>query len=161
MSTMSNKTRHAAVRRELAGLMARVFRALSFEPGQAPAYDDLYAMFIERALLIKTSGAAPEVMDIRDFVEPRRARVRSGQTARFREVELFETTEVFGNVAQRFSAYEKSGLSNGRPFAARGVISTQFVRTPAGWRISAMAWDDERPGLSISERYEPTEFGSV
>ncbi|UUZ70087.1 hypothetical protein LP416_13350 [Polaromonas sp. P2-4] len=39
----------------------------------------------------------------------------------------------------------------GAPFEARGVISTQFVRTPEGWKISAMAWDDERPGLSIPE----------
>jgi hypothetical protein len=33
-------------------------------------------------------------------------------------------------------------------------ISTQFVKTTAGWKISAMAWDDERPGLSIPEHYE-------
>jgi hypothetical protein len=35
----------------------------------------------------------------------------------------------------------------------RGVISIQFIATPTGWKISAMAWDDERPGLTISERY--------
>ena len=34
-----------------------------------------------------------------------------------------------------------------------GIISTQFVKTTAGWRISAMAWDDERPGLTIPSRY--------
>jgi hypothetical protein len=44
---------------------------------------------------------------------------------------------------------------NGQAFAARGVISTQFVSTPTGWRISAMAWDDERPGLALPARYEP------
>jgi len=32
------------------------------------------------------------------------------------------------------------------------VITTQFVRTPAGWRISAMAWDDEREGLAVPDR---------
>jgi hypothetical protein len=34
------------------------------------------------------------------------------------------------------------------------VIAIQFIRT-GGWRISAMAWDDERPGLTIPERYQP------
>jgi len=29
------------------------------------------------------------------------------------------------------------------------VISTQFIKTPEGWKMSAMAWDDERPGLSL------------
>jgi len=39
---------------------------------------------------------------------------------------------------------------NGEAFAARGVIFTQFVRTPAGWRMSAMAWDDEHScGVSL------------
>ena len=32
------------------------------------------------------------------------------------------------------------------------MISTQYVRTPVGWRISAMAWDDERPGLTLPQR---------
>lgn len=48
-----------------------------------------------------------------------------------------------------FSAYGKSGTLKGVSFEARGMISTQFVRTPAGWKMSSMAWDDERPGLSI------------
>jgi hypothetical protein len=33
------------------------------------------------------------------------------------------------------------------------MISTQFLRTPASWKISSMAWDDERPGLVIPNRY--------
>ena len=36
---------------------------------------------------------------------------------------------------------------------ARSVISTQFIRTPRGWKTSSMAWDDERPGLGIPDRY--------
>jgi len=37
----------------------------------------------------------------------------------------------------------------GIAFESRGMISTQFIVTPVGWKMSAMAWDDERPGLSI------------
>ena len=53
------------------------------------------------------------------------------------------------NVAHRFSAYVKSGTSSGTSFDARGMVTTQFIKTPGGWKMSAMAWDDERPGLSI------------
>jgi hypothetical protein len=80
----------------------------------------------------------------------------AGELTRFREWELSETTEIFGNVAHRFSAYAKSGTLKGVPFEARGMISTQFVLTPNGWRMSVMAWDDERPGLSIPDRYDPS-----
>ena len=78
--------------------------------------------------------------------------VRAGDLTRFREAELSESTQIFGNVAQRFSAYEKSGTMKGVPFEARGMISTQFIATPSGWRMTAMVWDDERAGLSIPEQ---------
>ena len=35
-------------------------------------------------------------------------------------------------------------MQNGAAFGANGAISTQFVLTPNGWRMSSMAWDDER-----------------
>ena len=60
-------------------------------------------------------------------------------------------TQVFGRVAQRFSTYAKSGTLKGVAFEARGMISTQFVATPEGWKMSVMAWDDERPGLSLPQ----------
>jgi hypothetical protein len=42
---------------------------------------------------------------------------------------------------------------HGEAIAGRGLISTQFIRTPRGWKMSSMAWDDERPGLAIPDRY--------
>ena len=141
---------HASVKAELDRLTNEFFRAVSFEEGETPPYDNIYALFIESGLLIKNTGAAPEISNVREFIEPRAAMVRAGELTRFREVELSETTVAFGNVAHRFSAYAKSGTMNGIPFEGRGMISSQFVLTPDGWRMSAMAWDDERPGLSIS-----------
>jgi hypothetical protein len=139
----------ARVKEELDRLTANFFHAVTFETGDAPPYDNIYALFIESGLLIKNTGAAPEIFNVREFIEPRAAMVRAGDLTRFREVELSETTVIFGNVAHRFSAYAKSGAMKGVPFEGRGMISSQFVLTPDGWRVSAMAWDDERPGLSI------------
>ena len=143
------------VKDELDRLAAGFFRAVSFESGEIPPYENIQALFVEAGLLIKNSGTTPEISTVRQFVAPRQALVASGELTRFRESELSETTEIFGNVAHRFSAYEKSGTLKGVPFQARGMISTQFVLTPAGWKMSAMAWDDERPGLSIPDRYDP------
>lgn len=146
-----DSTERGLVKAELDRLTAEFFRAVSFEDGAMPPYDKLHALFIEAGLLVKNSGATPEISTVRQFIEPRLESVRSGQLTRFNEMELSETTHIFGNVAHRFHAYAKSGTLKGLPFAARGMISTQFILTPSGWKISAMAWDDERPGLSIPE----------
>lgn len=137
---------------DLAALQALVtafFRAVSFEPGSRPAYAGIHDLFIDAGLLIKNVGPTPEISSVAAFIAPRQASVDAGELTQFHEAELAAATDLFGNVAQRFSTYEKSGVLNGVAFEARGMITTQFVRTPAGWRMSAMAWDDERPGLQL------------
>lgn len=141
---------YAVVKAELDRLTAEFFRAVSFETGGTPPYENIAALFIERGLLIKNSGDIPEISSVREFIEPRQASFSAGELTRFRELELSETTHIFGNVAHRFSAYAKDGSMKGTAFEARGMISTQFVLTPAGWKMSSMAWDDERAGLSIA-----------
>lgn len=139
----------ASIKAELDRLTMEFFGAVSFRDGETPAYDSIHSLFIERGLLIKNVGATLEISTVREFIAPRQAMFSRGELTSFREEELSEVTQVFGNVAHRFSAYAKAGTMNGAAFAARGMISTQFVLTPAGWRMSAMAWDDERPGLSL------------
>jgi hypothetical protein len=133
---------------ELAALTAAFFDAVSFVPGERPAYDAIRDLFIAQGVLIKNVGAA-EITTVDEFIAPRQALVDSGALTEFEERELSARTEIFGNVAHRMSTYSKAGVQGGVRFAARGMISTQFVRMPAGWRMSAMAWDDERPGLTL------------
>jgi hypothetical protein len=135
---------------ELAALTAAFFDAVSFAPGERPAYDAIRGLFIAQGLLIKNVGSA-EITTVDEFIAPRRALVDSGELTEFKEGELSATTAVFGNVAHRMSAYFKRGVQGGVRFHARGMISTQFVLMPAGWRMSAMAWDDERPGLTLPQ----------
>jgi hypothetical protein len=138
---------------ELEQLMGRFLRAVSFGKGQRPAYVELRTLFVEGGKLIRAISADPEISTVDEFIRPRQEMVDTGELEWFEEVEVAEITEIFGNVAHRFSTYEKRGTMNGTAIDARGAISTQFVRTPDGWRMSAMAWDDERPGLSLPARY--------
>jgi hypothetical protein len=138
----------------LAALTAGFFAAVSFAPGERPDYDAIRDLFIDQGVLIKNIGTL-EITTVDEFIAPRQALVDSGALTEFEERELAQITEVFGNVAHRMSTYSKRGVQGGVQFEARGVISTQFVFTPSGWRMSAMAWDDERPGLVMPDRYEP------
>ena len=141
----------AQVRAELASLMSRFCEAVSFRPGEMPHYERLYEIFVLGGKLIRNNGDEPEITTVGGFVDPRQRMILSGELTYFEQFESGHLTEVYGNVAHRFSMYQKRGRMDGVDFVTRGIISTQFVYTPVGWRMSSMAWDDERPGLSIPD----------
>jgi hypothetical protein len=156
-----NQSHYAAIKVELDRLTREFFLAVSFQENDAPKYENIHALFIEAGLLIKNTAATPEVSTVQQFIEPRLAAFRLGELTRFNEVELVESTEIFGKISHRFNSYAKSGMMKGVPFEARGMISTQFIQTPSGWKVSAMAWDDEGPGIPILSSYEPIGRGKL
>ncbi|HEY6889159.1 MAG TPA: hypothetical protein VI300_15305 [Solirubrobacter sp.] len=129
---------------ELARLSQAFFAAVSFQAGGRPGYDAIRELFIPDGLLIRNTGDAPEVTTVDEFIAPRAELVASGALTEFYEGELEAANQTFGTVAHRWCSYEKRGVQNGTAFAATGAISTQFVLTPDGWRMSSMAWDDAR-----------------
>jgi hypothetical protein len=62
-----------------------------------------------------------EISTVAQFINPRQAMIDAGELTSFHEVELADLTEVFGNVAHRFSAYEK-----------RGTVMSWPAGSPAG-----------------------------
>ena len=156
-----NTPSERAAQAELKRLIEEFFRAVSFTAEEKPTYSKLHELFIEPGLLIKNSGHAPEVASVAEFIQSRQRSVDAGELTHFQEVEMASTTQLFGNVAQRFTAYAKAGMLNGVRFAARGMICTQFILTPAGWRMSSMAWDDERGGLKLPSHLVPNELEST
>ena len=121
---------------ELKALTDEFFRAVSFESGQRPAYARIRDLFIDDGKLIRNSAELPEISSVDDFIASRQRMVDSGALTSFEEVETAETTEVFGNIAHRFSTYEKRGTMHGEAIEGGGLISTQFIRTPSGWKMS-------------------------
>lgn len=63
----------------------------------------------------------------------------------FYEVETARRIDLFGNIAQVWSAYEaRRSLDDAEP-ERRGINAIQLFRDPElGWRIMAMLWDNER-----------------
>ena len=125
------------------------FAAFVSGPECEARMDGLRDLFLPEAVIVRTCGPAPAVYDVDGFIAPRKALLTSGALQDFREWEESGRTEVFGDIAQRISVYAKAGVQDGTPFSARGMKVLQFVRTGAGWRISAAAWDDERDGLVL------------
>ena len=126
-----------------------MLRAFTTSRGEAVGLSVLHRLFIPQALVIKSCGLPLEICNLAEFIAPREKLLNSGSLVDFEEREIHETTRIFGDIAQRFSHYRKSGVLDGTPFEIHGMKSLQFVRTRDGWRISSLIWDDEREGLEI------------
>ncbi len=138
-----------ADRAAIAGLVKTFFAAFTSGPGTAGRLAALREVFLPDAVIVRTCGGEPAVYSVDSFIEPREALLSGGELTDFSEWAETGRTEIFGDIAQHFCSYAKKGRREGTAFTGRGMKSIIFVRTGAGWRISAAAWDDERPGLQI------------
>ena len=132
----------AGVKVELDKLMRAFLGAFTNTGGSRPAVDVIREVFIPQGTIISNIGAKPVIYDLDAFIAPREKILTDGTLTEFSEWEVAERTEIFGSIAHRFSHYRKSGFLNGEWFEGSGHKTTQFVQTPAGWRMSSMAWDD-------------------
>ena len=139
----------AADHEAIASIVRTFFAAFTSGPESAARLDALRAVFLPEAVIVRTGGGKPAVHGVDSFIAPRQALLSGGSLVDFSEWELRGYTEIFGDIAHHFGSYAKAGVQDGTPFTARGMKTLQLVRTSAGWRISAVAWDDERDGVAI------------
>ncbi|MEV6521424.1 DUF4440 domain-containing protein [Longispora sp. NPDC051575] len=130
------------VKAELDRLTHTFLGAFTNTGGTLPNVDVIRDVFIPEGRIISNVGPEPVLYDLDGFIAPRRKILTDGTLTEFSEWEVAERTEIFGGVAHRFSEYHKKGFLHGAWFEGAGHKSTQFVRTPAGWRMCSMAWDD-------------------
>ncbi len=133
------------------GLTSTFFGLFSNKEGNKVDLSAIYQLFIPEGLIIKNVSSEPEIYNLHQFIEPREKMLKEGILVDFKEEELSEKTEIFGNIAHRFCLYHKSGVMSGVSFEARGMKTIQFVKTPNGWKMSSLAWDDEREGFAIPD----------
>jgi hypothetical protein len=70
-------------------------------------------------------------------------------TMDFYEKEIAARTIRFGNIAQRFSAYEAYDRPEGGRLIKRGMNMIQLFDDGRRWWIMHVIWDDEREGVTL------------
>ncbi|MEH7342540.1 hypothetical protein V7122_01425 [Bacillus sp. JJ1532] len=65
----------------------------------------MYELFVPEAVIIKNTDSSPVIYDLQQFIEPREKLLGEGHLIDFKEEETYEITEIFGNIAHRFSLY--------------------------------------------------------
>ena len=131
-------------------MLRTFFSAFTSGPDVGERLGRLREVFLPGAVIVRTCGGEPLLYDVEAFIAPRAALLTDGTLVDFREWELDGRTDVLGDVASHVCSYAKQGVQDGTRFSARGWKVLHLVRTAAGWRISAAAWDDEPPGVTAA-----------
>ncbi|MFC7262780.1 DUF4440 domain-containing protein [Streptomyces lutosisoli] len=120
---------------------AEFFGAFDNRGGKTPDVTRIRRLVLPSGIIVKT-GPEFTVYTLDEFIEPRQQLLTDGRLIDFSEWETAERTEIAGDIASRFSDYQKSGTLDGKPFEGSGTKTIQLVRTPEGWRITALSWHD-------------------
>jgi RimJ/RimL family protein N-acetyltransferase len=134
---------------EIDALVGRFFAAFSNRLGLAPVAS-IPSMFMPEAVVTVMRPEAPSGVDVygvRDFVLPRAALLHDGRLTDFEEEETASRTEIVGRLAHRSSRYRKAGTLDGVRFEGAGNKQLQLVETARGWKIAALAWEDQTSGV--------------
>lgn len=71
----------------------------------------------------------------------------------FFERGIANRVEEFGNLVSVWSTYEsRHAAGDPKPFE-RGINSLQLVHAQGRYWIASILWDQERPGLTLPDRY--------
>lgn len=135
-------SRDSDAKAELDQLTRTFLGAFTNTGGARPNLELIREVFIPEGTIISNVGANLVIYDLDAFITLREKMLTDGTLTEFSEWEVAERTEIFGSIAHRFTQYRKSGFLNGEWFEGSGHKTVQFVRTPAGWKMSSMAWDD-------------------
>ncbi|KIG14814.1 hypothetical protein DB30_06400 [Enhygromyxa salina] len=144
----------------LDGIVNALYSSVSFDDGRGPDWDRFRGLFDPNAVMVRVQPGVSErtdpdhreVSSIEDYVARTNAAVESGALTAFTERELTRRTEVFADLAQVFSTYERSADAGE---VRRGINSLQLVRHGERWWVVSLAWTDETDGGLLPSRYLP------
>ncbi|MET7987672.1 MULTISPECIES: nuclear transport factor 2 family protein [unclassified Streptomyces] len=126
---------------EIDALTAEFFGAFDNRGGKPADVARIRRLMLPGGVIVKT-GQDFTVYTVDEFIEPREQLLADGRLVEFTEWETAEQTQTTGDIASRTSQYRKSGTLDGKPFEGSGTKTIQYVRTPHGWQITAVAWHD-------------------
>ncbi|MGE5108317.1 MAG: GNAT family N-acetyltransferase [Sphingobacteriales bacterium] len=111
---------------------------------QQPDWNIIHSICLPETIIIKKSDATEIVYSLDTFIEPRKKILSDGTLTEFEEKETNEETKIVGNIAQRWSKYQKTGYLNGNYFKEYGNKLFQFIKTQNGWKINSLIWEDDK-----------------
>lgn len=132
----------AAIQKTIDG----VYAVISGPVGEPRDWDKMRSLMTDDARLTPIGGDGHRSHDIDGYIE-RSEEFLMGQG--FFEIETGNRMEVYGNLAQVWSAYEgRTGSADG-PVFVTGINSFQLVKTEDGWKVFSILWQAASEDLPV------------
>jgi len=119
------------------------FEVFNTKNKRQPKLNLLKNICITEIIIISKTAVTHTVYDLDLFIETRKMKLTDGTLTEFDEKETYEETRIIDNMAQRYSAYEKSGILTGKTFKQQGYKLFQFIKTDQFWKIASLIWEDK------------------
>jgi hypothetical protein len=132
--------------------IARLYKILSYQNSKLDNVDGLPELFVPDGTLTAAFATKPMLWTASQFVSFIKNGAAQGATSRI-ETEVHEKTEVFGNIAHRFSTYSLKMKVGVKAEERRGINSIQLIKQNGRWLIHSLIWDREREGLKLPQAY--------
>ncbi|TNE60355.1 MAG: nuclear transport factor 2 family protein [Sphingomonadales bacterium] len=123
-----------------------IYAVISGPAGQPRDWDRMRALMTEDARLTPIGAEGHRSHSIDGYIErSEKFLVEQG----FYEIETGSRIEIFGNLAQVWSAYEgRTGSADG-PILVTGINSFQLVKTEHGWKVFSILWQAAHDDLAV------------
>ncbi|PWG82050.1 hypothetical protein [Pararcticibacter amylolyticus] len=138
---------------EIDKLTEQFYKGISFSQEHYPQFDQLGELFFGAGKLIDNNYDKPIDFTLQSYIQAVMRQIEDGNASFYSQQEISDTTEVFGNTAQRISVYEYSFTAETQQPWKKGVNYIQFIFTEGKWQIVSMVWTDETEEFSIPETY--------
>ena len=129
------------------------YASITFKKGEQLNYDSIKTHFIPQAQFINYGSDTAQITTVSQFIYLFRSFVEADTVYAYSEKELYGKNEQFGRIAERISTYKAITNSKKSNDTETGVNSFQLIKTHAGWKVSSIIWDVERPGLKVPAYY--------
>ncbi|MEK9713476.1 MAG: hypothetical protein VW258_13010 [Thalassolituus sp.] len=121
---------------------SKVYRGISFEKDESPNFDLLASCFIEQGIFINNKGDTPVIKSVSAYIDMIGSAIKNGVIVSIKEVELSNSVQKYGRVAQISSEYELTFEGQQGIQTRYGVNLFQLIFKDDQWLISSMCWDD-------------------
>lgn len=138
---------------EIDHLTKRFYESICFSAERFPNIDSLQELFYGDGKLINGNFENPLEFTVSSYMQAMMHQIEDGNAAFFSQQEIADTTEVFGNTAQRISVYEYTFFAEKHIPWKKGINYIQYIFTEGKWKIVSMLWNDEKETLKIPEEY--------
>lgn len=144
-------------------IVAAGYAALARAPGEPFDWDRFRSLFLPDARMIPSTeqrGGEFSVLTVEEFIDwidgwaAENDPIGGPNDQGFVEEQVAVDIEVYGDIAQAFSTYQKH-IWESDEIQGRGINSFNLVKNSGRWWIASVAWDEEVGAGPVPDEYLP------